>query len=67
MTNKPKHKIWHELNFYLGLVCFVCLFFAEEQILATIMFIGFIANIFSAQILCNKHNIEDLYKEKNDE
>ncbi len=67
MINKPKHKIYHEVNFYLGLLCFILMFSQSEVQYQFILFIGFVANIGAAQGLCNKHNIEDLYKEKNDE
>lgn len=67
MTNKPKHKIWHEFNFYVALGSFVGIFFSDDITMQYIMLLSVIANIGAAQGLCNKHNIEDLYKEKGDE
>jgi len=64
MTNKPTHKIWHEFNFYIAIASFVGLFFAEDTTMQIIILISAIANIGAAQGLCNKHNIEELYKEK---
>ena len=63
MTNKPKHKIYHEFNFYIALGSFVGVFFAENLDMQFIMLLSVIANIGAAQGLCNKHNIEYLYKE----
>lgn len=66
MTNKPKHKAWHELNFYLGLFCFIFMFIQKEEIYQFVFFSSFVANIAAAQGLCNKRNIEELYKERGD-
>lgn len=64
MTSKPKHKIYHEFNFYIALGSFVGIFFSESLDMQFIMILSVIANIGTAQGLCNKHNIEELYKEK---
>lgn len=61
---KPKHKIYHEFNFYIALGSFVGIFFSESLDMQFIMMLSAIANIGAAQGLCNKHNIEELYKEK---
>lgn len=64
---KPRHKIYHEFNFYIAIGSFVGAFFAEDITMQFIMLISVIANIGAAQGLCNKHNIEELYKEKEDD
>ena len=62
-ANKPKHKIWYEFNFYIALASIVGVFFAEDINMVFIMLVSAIANLGAAQGLCNKHNIECLYKE----
>lgn len=64
MKIKLKHKIWHEFNFYIALGSFVGIFFSESLDMRFIMMLSVIANIGAAQGLCNKNNIEELYKEK---
>lgn len=63
MTNKPKHKIYHEVSFYAAIAAIVGVFFVEDINMVFIMLVSAIANLGAAQSLCNKHNIKDLYKE----
>lgn len=63
MTDKPKHQIYHEFNFYTALAAIVGVFFVEDINMVFIMLVSTIANLGAAQGLCNKHNIKDLYKE----
>lgn len=67
MTNKPKHKIYHEVSFYIALASVIGVFFTSDNTLQWVLLAMFVSNTALAQAVCNRNNIKDLYKEKEDE
>lgn len=66
-ANKPKHKIWYEFNFYISIASFVGIFFTDSIEMYGILLVSAFINLVAAQGLANRNNIEDLYKEKENE
>ena len=64
MTNKPKHKIYHEASFYFAIASIICVFFTSDNTLQWVLLSMFVSNTALAQAVCNRNNIKDLYKEK---